>query len=68
MFVSLYDGLLMAKLEFVLCLFHSWFTAGFLWQGDWAWLKRLPDGTFSSINPKTNDVFELVCETSTTIK
>uniref|UniRef100_A0A673ATZ2 Guanylate cyclase n=1 Tax=Sphaeramia orbicularis TaxID=375764 RepID=A0A673ATZ2_9TELE len=28
-------------------------------QGDWAWLKRLPHGTFSSINPKTSDVFEL---------
>uniref|UniRef100_A0A3B5BIT7 Guanylate cyclase n=1 Tax=Stegastes partitus TaxID=144197 RepID=A0A3B5BIT7_9TELE len=28
--------------------------------GDWAWLKRLPDGTFSSINPKTSDVFELM--------
>lgn len=31
-----------------------------LHQGDWAWLKRLPDGTFSNINPKTSDVFELV--------
>uniref|UniRef100_A0A671VJI3 Guanylate cyclase n=1 Tax=Sparus aurata TaxID=8175 RepID=A0A671VJI3_SPAAU len=30
-----------------------------LLQGDWAWLKRLPDGTFGSINPKTSDVFEL---------
>uniref|UniRef100_A0A673AWT8 Guanylate cyclase n=1 Tax=Sphaeramia orbicularis TaxID=375764 RepID=A0A673AWT8_9TELE len=29
-------------------------------QGDWAWLKRLPHGTFSSINPKTSDVFELM--------
>uniref|UniRef100_A0A3P8T8Y2 Guanylate cyclase n=1 Tax=Amphiprion percula TaxID=161767 RepID=A0A3P8T8Y2_AMPPE len=29
-------------------------------QGDWAWLKRLPDGTFSSINPKTSNVFELM--------
>lgn len=29
-------------------------------QGDWAWLKRLPDGTFSNINPKTSNVFELV--------
>lgn len=32
-------------------------------QGDWAWLKRLPDGTFSSINPKTTNIFELVCDT-----
>lgn len=31
-----------------------------LHQGDWAWLKRLPDGTFSNINPKTSNVFELV--------
>lgn len=31
-----------------------------IYEGDWAWLKRLPDGTFSSINPKTNDVFELM--------
>lgn len=29
-------------------------------QGDWAWLKRLPYGTFSNINPKTSNVFELV--------
>uniref|UniRef100_A0A6Q2X246 Guanylate cyclase n=1 Tax=Esox lucius TaxID=8010 RepID=A0A6Q2X246_ESOLU len=28
--------------------------------GDWAWLKRLPHGTFRSINPKTSDVFELM--------
>uniref|UniRef100_A0A3Q4BHK4 Guanylate cyclase n=1 Tax=Mola mola TaxID=94237 RepID=A0A3Q4BHK4_MOLML len=28
--------------------------------GDWAWLKRLPDGAFSSINPKTSIVFELI--------
>uniref|UniRef100_A0A8C4HRH3 Guanylate cyclase n=1 Tax=Dicentrarchus labrax TaxID=13489 RepID=A0A8C4HRH3_DICLA len=27
--------------------------------GDWAWLKRLPDGMFSNINPKTSLVFEL---------
>lgn len=32
-------------------------------QGDWAWLKRLPDGTFSNINPKTSNVFELVGRT-----
>ncbi len=31
-----------------------------LLQGDWAWLKRLPDGTFSNISPKTSHVFELV--------
>uniref|UniRef100_A0A3P9NHQ7 Guanylate cyclase n=1 Tax=Poecilia reticulata TaxID=8081 RepID=A0A3P9NHQ7_POERE len=29
-------------------------------QGDWAWLKRLPNGRFRSINPKTSDVFELM--------
>ncbi|KAA8582740.1 hypothetical protein FQN60_006411 [Etheostoma spectabile] len=28
--------------------------------GDWAWLKRLPNGTFSRINPKTSQVFELM--------
>uniref|UniRef100_A0AAR2LRD0 Guanylate cyclase n=1 Tax=Pygocentrus nattereri TaxID=42514 RepID=A0AAR2LRD0_PYGNA len=28
-------------------------------KGDWAWLKRLPDGNFRSINPSTSDVFEL---------
>ncbi|XP_004573462.1 retinal guanylyl cyclase 2 isoform X2 [Maylandia zebra] len=31
-----------------------------IFEGDWAWLKRLPYGTFSSINPKTSDVFELM--------
>ncbi|XP_034020718.1 retinal guanylyl cyclase 2 isoform X2 [Thalassophryne amazonica] len=31
-----------------------------IYEGDWAWLKRLPDGTFSSINSKTSDVFELM--------
>ncbi|XP_036966905.1 retinal guanylyl cyclase 2 [Acanthopagrus latus] len=31
-----------------------------IYEGDWAWLKRLPDGMFSSINPKTSDVFELM--------
>ncbi|XP_030018113.1 retinal guanylyl cyclase 2 isoform X2 [Sphaeramia orbicularis] len=31
-----------------------------IFEGDWAWLKRLPHGTFSSINPKTSDVFELM--------
>ncbi|XP_057710984.1 retinal guanylyl cyclase 2 isoform X1 [Corythoichthys intestinalis] len=29
-------------------------------EGDWAWLKRLPYGSFSSINPKTSDLFELM--------
>ncbi|KAF3837383.1 hypothetical protein F7725_004847, partial [Dissostichus mawsoni] len=29
-------------------------------DGDWAWLKRLPDGSFSRINPKTSYVFELI--------
>ncbi|XP_061922081.1 retinal guanylyl cyclase 2 isoform X3 [Entelurus aequoreus] len=31
-----------------------------IFEGDWAWLKRLPDGSFSSINPKTIDMFELM--------
>ncbi|XP_024866311.2 retinal guanylyl cyclase 2 [Kryptolebias marmoratus] len=31
-----------------------------IFEGDWAWLKRLPDGNFRSINPKTSDVFELM--------
>ncbi|KAG7464721.1 hypothetical protein MATL_G00168640, partial [Megalops atlanticus] len=31
-----------------------------VYEGDWAWLKRLPYGTFSDINPKTSDVFELM--------
>ncbi|XP_074518391.1 retinal guanylyl cyclase 2 [Halichoeres trimaculatus] len=31
-----------------------------IYEGDWAWLKRLPHGTFSSINPKTSQVFELM--------
>ncbi|XP_024916182.1 retinal guanylyl cyclase 2 isoform X3 [Cynoglossus semilaevis] len=31
-----------------------------IYEGDWAWLKRLPDGAFSRINPKTSDVFELM--------
>ncbi|XP_061525053.1 retinal guanylyl cyclase 2 isoform X3 [Phycodurus eques] len=31
-----------------------------IYQGDWAWLKRLPSGSFSSINPKTSDLFELM--------
>uniref|UniRef100_A0A8C7IGQ2 Guanylate cyclase n=1 Tax=Oncorhynchus kisutch TaxID=8019 RepID=A0A8C7IGQ2_ONCKI len=32
----------------------------YLQNGDWAWLKRLPHGTFRNINPKTSDVFELM--------
>ncbi|XP_028330604.1 retinal guanylyl cyclase 2 isoform X2 [Gouania willdenowi] len=31
-----------------------------IYEGDWAWLKRLPDGMFGSINPRTSDVFELM--------
>ncbi|XP_034532557.1 retinal guanylyl cyclase 2 [Notolabrus celidotus] len=31
-----------------------------IYEGDWAWLKRLPHGRFSSINPKTSLVFELM--------
>ncbi|XP_019119511.2 retinal guanylyl cyclase 2 [Larimichthys crocea] len=31
-----------------------------IYEGDWAWLKRLPDGTFSTINPKVSQVFELM--------
>ncbi|MEQ2224306.1 Retinal guanylyl cyclase 2 [Ilyodon furcidens] len=31
-----------------------------IFEGDWAWLKRLPDGKFGSINPKTSDLFELM--------
>ncbi|XP_076581448.1 retinal guanylyl cyclase 2 isoform X2 [Chaetodon auriga] len=31
-----------------------------IYEGDWAWLKRLPNGTFSNINPKTSHVFELM--------
>nr|BAC76881.1 guanylyl cyclase [Oryzias latipes] len=31
-----------------------------IYEGDWAWLKRLPNGNFGSINPKTSDVFELM--------
>ncbi|XP_051256403.1 retinal guanylyl cyclase 2 isoform X2 [Dicentrarchus labrax] len=31
-----------------------------IYEGDWAWLKRLPDGMFSNINPKTSLVFELM--------
>uniref|UniRef100_A0A8C1I8Y5 Guanylate cyclase n=1 Tax=Cyprinus carpio TaxID=7962 RepID=A0A8C1I8Y5_CYPCA len=31
-----------------------------IYEGDWAWLKRLPYGNFRSITPHTSDVFELV--------
>ncbi|KAK7910461.1 hypothetical protein WMY93_015145 [Mugilogobius chulae] len=31
-----------------------------IFEGDWAWLKRLPDGSFSRLNQKTSDVFELM--------
>ncbi|XP_028838095.1 retinal guanylyl cyclase 2-like isoform X2 [Denticeps clupeoides] len=31
-----------------------------VYEGDWAWLKRLPSGNFGSINPQTSDVFELM--------
>ncbi|XP_059210363.1 retinal guanylyl cyclase 2 [Centropristis striata] len=31
-----------------------------IFEGDWAWLKRLPDGSFSRITPKTSEVFELM--------
>ncbi|XP_048093246.1 retinal guanylyl cyclase 2 isoform X1 [Alosa alosa] len=31
-----------------------------IFEGDWAWLKRLPDGNFGAINIQTSDVFELM--------
>ncbi|KAI7814760.1 retinal guanylyl cyclase 2 isoform X1 [Triplophysa rosa] len=31
-----------------------------IYEGDWAWLKRLPYGNFQSITPYTSDVFELM--------
>ncbi|XP_062867316.1 retinal guanylyl cyclase 2-like [Trichomycterus rosablanca] len=31
-----------------------------IFEGDWAWLKRLPSGHFGSINPKTSDIFKLM--------
>uniref|UniRef100_A0A8C1I8Z1 Guanylate cyclase n=1 Tax=Cyprinus carpio TaxID=7962 RepID=A0A8C1I8Z1_CYPCA len=31
-----------------------------IFNGDWAWLKRLPYGNFRSITPHTSDVFELM--------
>uniref|UniRef100_A0A8C2XTM6 Guanylate cyclase n=1 Tax=Cyclopterus lumpus TaxID=8103 RepID=A0A8C2XTM6_CYCLU len=37
---------------------HEWSLSPPL-QGDWAWLKRLPDGSFSSINPKTSHMKDM---------
>uniref|UniRef100_A0A667YPE9 Guanylate cyclase n=1 Tax=Myripristis murdjan TaxID=586833 RepID=A0A667YPE9_9TELE len=35
-------------------------TLGVVWlQGDWAWLKRLPDGTFRTIYPKTTTMKDM---------
>ncbi|XP_061565670.1 retinal guanylyl cyclase 2 isoform X2 [Cololabis saira] len=31
-----------------------------IFEGDWAWLKRLPNGKFGRITTKTSDVFELM--------
>ncbi|XP_078137945.1 retinal guanylyl cyclase 2, partial [Centroberyx gerrardi] len=31
-----------------------------VYEGDWAWLKRLPLGSFRGLNPKTSDVFDLM--------
>ncbi|XP_063058276.1 retinal guanylyl cyclase 2-like [Engraulis encrasicolus] len=31
-----------------------------IFEGDWAWLKRLPYGNFGALNPQTSDVFELM--------
>uniref|UniRef100_A0A8C6U415 Guanylate cyclase n=1 Tax=Neogobius melanostomus TaxID=47308 RepID=A0A8C6U415_9GOBI len=31
-----------------------------IFEGDWAWLKRLPDGSFNRITHKTSDVFEMM--------
>ncbi|XP_048885788.1 retinal guanylyl cyclase 2-like [Brienomyrus brachyistius] len=31
-----------------------------IYEGDWMWLKRLPNGNFGDINPATSDVFELM--------
>uniref|UniRef100_A0A3Q3JWN1 Guanylate cyclase n=1 Tax=Monopterus albus TaxID=43700 RepID=A0A3Q3JWN1_MONAL len=42
------------------CLFVNLKIISYSMQGDWAWLKRLPDGTFSSLNPKASNVFELM--------
>ncbi|XP_076843408.1 retinal guanylyl cyclase 2 [Brachyhypopomus gauderio] len=29
-------------------------------EGDWAWLKRLPNGNFKSISPRSSDMFQLM--------
>ncbi|XP_066570976.1 retinal guanylyl cyclase 2 [Amia ocellicauda] len=31
-----------------------------IFEGDWAWMKKLPSGNFGSINPKTSDIFEMM--------
>ncbi|XP_061089883.1 retinal guanylyl cyclase 2 [Conger conger] len=31
-----------------------------IYEGDWVWLKKFPDGNFKTITPKTSDVFELM--------
>nr|XP_023842993.1 retinal guanylyl cyclase 2-like [Salvelinus alpinus] len=31
-----------------------------IFEGDWAWMKRLPSGNFKAITPQTSDVFELM--------
>ncbi|XP_064205382.1 retinal guanylyl cyclase 2 isoform X2 [Anguilla rostrata] len=31
-----------------------------IYEGDWAWLKKLPSGNFGAINPKTSDIFEML--------
>ncbi|KAJ8266034.1 hypothetical protein GJAV_G00125160 [Gymnothorax javanicus] len=31
-----------------------------IYEGDWAWLKRLPSGNFEAIYPKTRSVFEMM--------
>ncbi|XP_061105345.1 retinal guanylyl cyclase 2-like [Conger conger] len=31
-----------------------------VYEGDWAWLKKLPSGHFGAITPKTSDVFEMM--------
>uniref|UniRef100_A0A6Q2WS68 Guanylate cyclase n=1 Tax=Esox lucius TaxID=8010 RepID=A0A6Q2WS68_ESOLU len=31
-----------------------------IFEGDWAWMKRLPSGNVRAITPQTSDVFELI--------
>ncbi|XP_048858484.1 LOW QUALITY PROTEIN: retinal guanylyl cyclase 2-like [Brienomyrus brachyistius] len=31
-----------------------------IYEGDWAWLKKLPSGNFAAINPNTCDIFHLM--------